>query len=87
MYLILVYDINSSRVRKVHKFLKKRLHWVQNSVFEGNLTKSQRYKMNEGLKEIINPSEDSIIIYNLYSKKWSEREVIGRERQKTDNLI
>ena len=41
MYVLLVYDVEVKRVVKVHKFLKRHLHWVQNSVFEGELTDAQ----------------------------------------------
>ena len=41
MYIIIVYDVNVDRVNKVNKFLKAYLHWQQNSVFEGKVTKSQ----------------------------------------------
>ena len=41
MYLVIVYDVNVDRVNKVHKFLKAYLHWQQNYVFEGKVTKSQ----------------------------------------------
>ena len=41
MYIILVYDIQVERVAKVCKYLRQHLNWIQNSVFEGQLTKAQ----------------------------------------------
>ena len=41
MYVIIVYDIDVKRVAKVCKYLRQHLNWVQNSVFEGGLTKAQ----------------------------------------------
>jgi len=41
MYVIIVYDIDQSRVAKVCQYLRRWLHWVQNSTFEGELTESQ----------------------------------------------
>ena len=38
MYLILVYDVSHNRVAKVCKAMRQRLTWVQNSVFEGEVS-------------------------------------------------
>ncbi|MEM3489884.1 MAG: CRISPR-associated endonuclease Cas2, partial [Nitrososphaerota archaeon] len=40
MYVILAYDIGEERVNKVLKICRKYLTWVQNSVFEGDLTEA-----------------------------------------------
>lgn len=38
MFVILVYDVDQKRVAKVLKKCREYLFWVQNSVFEGELT-------------------------------------------------
>ena len=38
MFVIMVYDINVKRVAKVLKTSRRYLSWVQNSVFEGEIT-------------------------------------------------
>ena len=38
MYVILVYDIGEKRVGKMLKLCRKYLNWIQNSVFEGEIT-------------------------------------------------
>lgn len=38
MYVILVYDIDAKRVGKMLKLCRRYLNWIQNSVFEGELT-------------------------------------------------
>ena len=38
MYVILVYDIGEKRVGKILKLCRKYLNWIQNSVFEGEIT-------------------------------------------------
>lgn len=38
MYTIVVYDVGEKRVAKVCKYLRTVLQWMQNSVFEGELT-------------------------------------------------
>ena len=87
MYIILVYDVSENRVQKVHKFLKRYLHWVQNSVFEGELTKGSFEAMKIELKMRIKADEDSIIIYTLGSLKYTVREIMGVEKNLTDNIL
>jgi CRISPR-associated protein Cas2 len=77
MYVIVVYDVNVQRVNKVCQFLRMFLHWVQNSVFEGELTESELMRVERGLKEIINENEDSITIYIFPNEKVLERMFIG----------
>jgi CRISPR-associated protein Cas2 len=80
MYVIIVYDVDVERVSKVNKFLKCYLNWKQNSVFEGEITESQLEKIKVGLKELIDSSVDSVLIYKLPSKKNMEMEVIGTDK-------
>ena len=77
MYVIVVYDVNVQRVNKVCQFLRMFLHWVQNSVFEGELTESELMRVEMGLKEIVNENEDSITIYTFPNEKVIERRFIG----------
>ncbi len=87
MYILIVYDIEVKRVTKVHKFLKRYLHWVQNSVFEGELTPAQIEEMKSGLNKIIARDSDSILMFVARDKKWLEKEVIGKERGETGNVL
>lgn len=87
MYIILVYDIGEKRVQKVHKLLKKYLNWVQNSVFEGELTEGRFEAMKIDLKERMESDEDSVIIYTLGSLKYTDRQIIGVEKNMTGNLL
>ena len=79
MYLVVVYDVNVDRVNNVHKFLKSYLHWQQNSVFEGKITKSQYNEINNKLNDLIDEEEDSIIIYK-FPYKYLEKKVLGIEK-------
>lgn len=79
MYLVIVYDVNVDRVNKVHKFLKAYLHWQQNSVFEGKVTKSQYNDIVDKLNRLIDEDEDSIIIYK-FPYKYLEKKVLGIEK-------
>ena len=87
MYIIVVYDVQSKRVAKVCKYLRRHLTWVQNSVFEGELTPKRLSTMTEGLQEIVNTDSDSILIYRLYQEKSLIKQVIGVEKNTTDNIL
>jgi CRISPR-associated protein Cas2 len=87
MYVLLVYDVEVARVTKVHKFLKRHLHWVQNSVFEGALTEAQVETVKAGLRRLLNDDTDSVLIYTARDQRWLTRETMGRERGGTGNLL
>jgi len=77
MNVILVYDIKEERVQKVLKTCRKYLHWVQNSVFEGEISPSKLEKLKIEIKKIINEDEDSVIIYTFRTAWYTKREIIG----------
>lgn len=77
MYVILVYDCGVERVNDVRKFLKQYLSWVQNSVFEGELTDAEFMKVKATLKAMIKHDYDSIRIYKLRSDKYLDVEQLG----------
>lgn len=79
MYIIIVYDVNVDRVNKVNKFLKAYLHWQQNSVFEGKVTKSQYNEIIDKLNKLTDEDEDSVIIYK-FPYKYLEKRVLGIEK-------
>jgi CRISPR-associated protein Cas2 len=87
MYYIAVYDINEKKVGKALKLFRKYLNWVQNSVFEGNLTEAQLAELKDKAKKLIDPDSDSIIFYAVSDEKWIKRELIGKEKNPTDNFI
>ncbi len=77
MNVILVYDIKEERVHKVLKTCRKYLHWVQNSVFEGEISEAKLEKLKIELRKIINEDEDSVIIYTFRTAWYTKRETIG----------
>jgi CRISPR-associated protein Cas2 len=87
MYVLLVYDVEVRRVGRIHKFLKRHLNWVQNSVFEGELTEAQIEEVRTGLGRLMDKDTDSVLIYTAREERWMEKQVIGRERGNTDNLL
>jgi CRISPR-associated protein Cas2 len=87
MYVLVVYDVEVRRVGRIHKFLKRHLNWVQNSVFEGELTEAQIEEVRTGLGRLMDKDTDSVLIYTAREERWLEKQVIGRERGNTDNLL
>ncbi|WP_353686758.1 CRISPR-associated endonuclease Cas2 [Thermodesulfovibrio sp. 3462-1] len=64
----------------VLKICRKYLHWVQNSVFEGEITVARLEKLKSELRKIINEEEDSIIIYTFRTGWYTRREIMGIEK-------
>ena len=61
MYLILVYDVGVERVAKVCKTLRRRLTWVQNSVFEGEVSEADFKKIQLDLFHKSNSCRSRIV--------------------------
>ncbi|KZX12036.1 CRISPR-associated endonuclease Cas2 [Methanobrevibacter curvatus] len=87
MYLIIVYDIKVERVNKVKSFLRQNLYWIQNSVFEGEVTKSEYNYILSELKKIVDENEDSIIIYKFRTDNAMKKEIIGIEKSPIGEIL
>jgi len=87
MYVIVVYDVEEKRVAKVLKYLRSYLNWVQNSVFEGEVTEGKYKEMEIGLKKKINIENDSVIIYQFEDKSRVEKKIIGSEKGGTETML
>ena len=87
MYIVLVYDVSQEengarRWSRIFKICKKYLTHIQNSVFEGELSKGQLAQLQKELKEYIDKELDSVIIFKSRQEKWLDKEFWGR----TDDL-
>jgi len=88
MYYIITYDIASpKRLPKILKTMRRYLHWVHNSVFEGYLTEKQVGELEDRVKEIIDKKEDSIIFYALRNEDVFHRIVLGIEKNAITNYV
>lgn len=85
--MIIAYDVNVERVNRVKKFLRQHLNWIQNSLFEGEITPADLEEIKMGLKKIIDEDEDMIVIYRLRSADAMKREVIGVEKSSMEEVI
>jgi CRISPR-associated protein Cas2 len=86
MYIIIVYDVEVERLNKVRRFLRTKLHWVQNSAFEGEVTEAKLEKIKQGLLKIIDKERDCIYIYKARRREDIDREVIGVQKALLDRL-
>jgi CRISPR-associated protein Cas2 len=86
MYVILVYDVDQKRVGKMLKLCRRYLHWIQNSVFEGEITEVKLKELvlqARGLME----EKDNLIVFRSRDSKWLEKDVYGVEKNTTDNVV
>jgi len=87
MYVILVYDIEEKRVGKMLKLCRRYLNWVQNSVFEGELTDVKLQELLHEARAIMQVEKDSIIVFKSRQEKWLEKMVVGKEKNELDNIL
>ena len=87
MYVILVYDIGEERLQKVLQLCRIYLTWVQNSVFEGEITQANLYRLENRLKHIIDLNLDSVVIYKLSSRKYVSKEIIGISKGEVESIL
>lgn len=87
MYIILVYDCGEKRVGKMLKLCRKYLRWIQNSVFEGEITEVKLKELKLKAKIIMDEDVDSLIIFSSRDEKWLNKEIVGKERSSIGNFL
>jgi CRISPR-associated protein Cas2 len=87
MYIILVYDVEEKRVAKMLKLCRRYMNWIQNSVFEGEMTEVKLKELLAEAGKKMDKEKDSLIIFKSRESKWLEKEVIGKEKNDLDNLL
>ncbi len=87
MYVILVYDMKQQRVNRMLKLCRRYLHWIQNSVFEGEISEVKLTELLVKARTIMDEDEDSVIIFKSRTQQWLEKQVVGRERSSLDTIL
>ena len=87
MYAILVYDMGEKRVGKMLKLCRQYLTWIQNSVFEGEITEVKLKELILRAGAIMEKDEDSLIIFKSREERWLEKQIVGKERNTTDMML
>lgn len=77
MFVILVYDVKQKRVSVVHKICKKYLHPIQNSVFEGDITRKKLKDLQNELMRRIDIEYDAVCIYITSGEQHISKAQIG----------
>jgi CRISPR-associated protein Cas2 len=87
MFVVLVYDVGENRAARALKTCRKYLNWVQNSVFEGEISDVNLKKLKAELTKVLDLSEDSVILYTWRTQKYSSREILGVEKGSIDLFL
>lgn len=86
-FYIAVYDMNVKRVAKMLKIFRRYMTWIQNSVFEGEMTEAQFQHLQAEAKALMDPEQDSVIFYELGSEKYIDRTSLGSERGEPGRML
>lgn len=87
MYVILVYDVGNKRVGKMLKLCRMYLNWIQNSVFEGEISPVKLKELISAAKKLMDLETDSLIIFSSRQSKWLKKQVVGIERKDIGQLL
>jgi len=87
MYVILVYDIGQKRVGKMLKLCRRYLNWIQNSVFEGEISEVKLKELIAKAEIIMDTETDSVIIFKTRQEKWLEKQIVGKELRSLEQLL
>ena len=87
MYVIAMYDVGQKRVGKMLKLCRRYLNWIQNSVFEGEITEVKLLELKQRAMLIMDEETDSLIIFKTRQEKWLDKEIVGHERQDLDTFL
>lgn len=82
-----MYDVGEKRVGRMLKLFRRYLHWIQNSVFEGEISDVKLNELKIKALKIMDEETDSVIIFKNRQEKWIEKEIVGQERKEIDTLI
>ena len=69
------------------RLFRRYLNWVQNSVFEGELTHAQFAELKAKAEALMVPSEDGVIFYQLRDERYTTRTVLGQESGHRDRFL
>lgn len=79
--------MGQKRVGKMLKLCRRYLNWIQNSVFEGEMTEVQLKELLYEARRIMNEDEDSLILFKNRDQKWLDKQIVGVERQSTNDFL
>ena len=69
------------------KLCRKYLNWIQNSVFEGEISEVRLKELLMQSEAFMKKEEDSIIIFSGQSQRALDKQIIGKERCEIDVFL
>ncbi len=86
-YVIIAYDVEVERIDRVRAILRQYLFWVQNSLFEGQISETSLQSLITRVTAVIDRDHDSVIIYKMNSPKGVKRSVIGVDKGQMEYVV
>lgn len=77
MFIIMVYDVGEERLPKVLGIGRRYLTWIQNSVFEGEISDANFIRLKDQLLKVIDKEHDTITFYILRTTAYLRKENLG----------
>jgi CRISPR-associated protein Cas2 len=87
VFVILVYDTLAERNPQVLKTCRQYLHWVQRSVFEGELSAAQYRSLTKDLTAQIDTGYDSVQIYTARAAEFIDKTTMGVSLAETGPVL
>ena len=87
MYAVVVYDVGVKRVNNVKKILRKYMTWIQNSVFEGELTESELMRLKREIRDAIDKNSDAVHFYIVKTEKYMKKETLGTPKAEHNTIL
>jgi len=79
--------VGEKRVGKMLKLCRRYLSWIQNSVFEGEISEVKLKELVLHAKVLMDEEVDSLIIFKSRDERWLDKQIVGRERSSLDQIL
>jgi CRISPR-associated endonuclease Cas2 len=70
MYVVVVYDADPTERAGIRTFLMPHLHWIQNSVFAGELTQTAALDLYEALRSFAKLARITFWLFDRRPETW-----------------
>ncbi|ASW55513.1 CRISPR-associated endonuclease Cas2 [Plantactinospora sp. KBS50] len=87
MFVVLVYDTAVERNPNALRTCRQYLHWVQRSVFEGELSTAQHRSLMTALRQQLDLGHDSVRVYRIGSPHLVQVDALGTELGNSDSVL
>ncbi|MEM1666454.1 MAG: CRISPR-associated endonuclease Cas2 [Nitrososphaerota archaeon] len=87
MFVIMVYDVGEERLSKILNIGRRYLTWIQNSVFEGEISGANFVRLKDELSKAIDKEHDTITFYILRTTAYLRKETLGIVKGESATII